>query len=274
MRRTRKSFIECPHGRGLALSAVGQRRYVKERSSATLVFTDLAFERKLSQRAMRTMESSQLSIQSSQAQAFAGLIVRERNPETLEFPFSTLNSFTTSNEQFFVRSHFGVPKLKCDAWRLVIEGAVKQPCEIAYDELLQMPFRTLTMTLECAGNSRIFLSPKVGGVQWELGAVSNAEWTGVPLAAVLKRAGVKPGAGEVVLAGADNGTITKEPVSPGKIHYSRSLPLAKALMQEVHSGLRNEWRDVTAFAWISVASHSPWVVWDGLGQVADANRCH
>jgi DMSO/TMAO reductase YedYZ molybdopterin-dependent catalytic subunit len=179
------------------------------------------------------MESSQLSIQSSQAQAFAGLIVRERNPENLEFPFSTLNSFITSNEQFFVRSHFGVPKLKCDAWRLVIEGAVKQPCEMAYDELLQMPFRTLTMTLECAGNSRIFLSPKVGGVQWELGAVSNAEWTGVPLAAVLKRAGVKTGAGEVVLEGADNGTITKEPVSPGKIHYSRSLPLAKALMPEV-----------------------------------------
>ena len=83
------------------------------------------------------------------------------------------------------------------------------------------------------GNSRIFLSPKVGGLQWELGAVSTAEWTGVPLAAVLKRAGVKAGATEVVLEGADNGAITKEPVSPGKIHYARSLPLAKALMPEV-----------------------------------------
>jgi DMSO/TMAO reductase YedYZ molybdopterin-dependent catalytic subunit len=142
---------------------------------------------------MRNMQSSERSIRSSEAQAFAGLIVRERNPENLEFPFSALNSVITSNEQFFVRSHFGVPKLERDAWRLVIEGGVKQSCQIAYHELVQMPSRTLTMTLECAGNSRIFLLPKVGGVQWELGAVGNAEWTGVPLAAVLKRAGIRRG---------------------------------------------------------------------------------
>ena len=179
------------------------------------------------------MQSSERSNRSSEAQAFAGLIVRERNPENLEFPFSALNSFVTSNEQFFVRSHFGVPKLERDAWRLIIKGRVRQPCEFAFDELVLMPSRTLTMTLECAGNSRIFLSPKVGGLQWELGAVGNAEWTGVPLAAVLKRAGVKAGAVEVVLEGADSGAIAKEPVSPGKIHYARSLPLAKALMPEV-----------------------------------------
>jgi DMSO/TMAO reductase YedYZ molybdopterin-dependent catalytic subunit len=183
--------------------------------------------------AMRSVESSELSVRSSETQAFAGLIVRERNPENLEFPFSALSSFITSNEQFFVRSHFGVPNLERDGWRLLIEGRVEKPCEMGYDELLRMPSRTVTMTLECAGNSRIFLSPKVGGLQWELGAVSNAEWTGVPLAAVLKRAGVRAGAMEVVLEGADNGVITKEPVSPGKIHYARSLPLAKALMPEV-----------------------------------------
>lgn len=182
---------------------------------------------------MKDIEASELSVRGSETQAFAGLIVRERNPENLEFPFSALNSFITSNEQFFVRSHFVVPKLECDSWRLAIEGRVKEPCEIGYEELLRLPSRTVTMTLECAGNSRTFLSPKVGGLQWELGAVSNAEWTGVPLAAVLKRAGVKAGATEVVLEGADNGAITKEPVSPGKIHYARSLPLAKALMPEV-----------------------------------------
>ena len=104
------------------------------------------------------MQPSERSKRSSEAQAFAGLIVRERNPENLEFPFSALNSFVTSNEQFFVRSHFGVPKLERDAWRLIIEGRVRQRREIAYDELVQIPSRTVTMTLECAGNSRIFLS--------------------------------------------------------------------------------------------------------------------
>lgn len=182
---------------------------------------------------MKETDAGELSVRSAETQAFAGLIVRDRNPENLEFPFSALNSFITSNEQFFVRSHFDVPKLETDGWRLIIEGRVEKPCEIGYDELLNMPSRTVTMTLECAGNSRIFLSPKVGGLQWELGAVSNAEWTGVPLAAVLKRAGIRAGAIEVVLEGADHGVITKEPVSPGKIHYARSLPLAKALMPEV-----------------------------------------
>jgi DMSO/TMAO reductase YedYZ molybdopterin-dependent catalytic subunit len=167
------------------------------------------------------------------AQPFAGLIVRDREPENLEFPFSTLNSLVTSNEQFFVRNHFAVPKLERDGWRLRIEGLVKHPCEISYDALLKMPSRTVLMTLECAGNSRIFLSPKVSGLQWELGAVGNAEWTGVPLAAVLKQAGVKAGAIEVVLEGADSGEIKKEPQSPGKIHFAHSLPLAKALMPEV-----------------------------------------
>jgi DMSO/TMAO reductase YedYZ molybdopterin-dependent catalytic subunit len=168
-----------------------------------------------------------------EAQPFTGLIVRDRDPENLEFPFSALNSLITSTEQFFVRSHFAVPKLERDDWRLSIEGLVKNPCQITYNELLSMPARTVMMTLECAGNSRIFLSPKVSGLQWELGAVGNAEWTGVPLAAVLKRAGVKSGAVEVVLEGADSGEIKKEPVSPGKIHFARGLPLAKALMPEV-----------------------------------------
>jgi DMSO/TMAO reductase YedYZ molybdopterin-dependent catalytic subunit len=189
--------------------------------------------RKIQLNAMKGTEASDSPRRNLQRQTFAGLIVRERNPENLEFPFSALNSFVTSKEEFFVRSHFGVPKLDLDAWRLAIEGCVKEPYEIGYDELLRMPARSVTMTLECAGNSRIFLSPKVGGLQWELGAVSTAEWTGVPLAAVLKRAGVKAGATEVVLEGADSGAITKEPVSPGKIHYARSLPLAKALMPEV-----------------------------------------
>jgi DMSO/TMAO reductase YedYZ molybdopterin-dependent catalytic subunit len=51
-----------------------------------------------------------------------------------------------------------------------------------------MRSETPVATLECAGNSRVFLVPQVPGAQWELGAVSNAEWTGVPLRALLERA--------------------------------------------------------------------------------------
>lgn len=50
------------------------------------------------------------------------------------------------------------------------------------------------MTLECAGNGRSTMEPKTSGEQWNLGAVSTAEWTGVPLLEVLQRAGVQPSA--------------------------------------------------------------------------------
>lgn len=167
------------------------------------------------------------------APPFAGLIIREKEPENLEFPFSALNSFITPNDQFFVRSHFSVPKLERRTWRLKIQGQVEHSCELSYEDIIKMPSCTVTMALECAGNSRIFLSPKSSGLQWELGAVGNAEWRGVPLAALLKRAGLKEGAVEVVLEGADNGEIKKEPQSPGKIHFARGIPLAKALSPEV-----------------------------------------
>jgi DMSO/TMAO reductase YedYZ molybdopterin-dependent catalytic subunit len=87
---------------------------------------------------------------------------------------------------------------------------------------------TIPATLECAGNGRVFLVPKVKGVQWELGAVGNAEWTGVSLGELLPRAGVKDGALEVILEGADAGAISEPPKPAGKIHYARSIPLGKA----------------------------------------------
>jgi len=92
-----------------------------------------------------------------------------------------------------------------------------------------MPSRTITATLECAGNNRIFLEPKAKGVQWALGAVGNASWTGVPLAALLERAKPKAGAIEAILDGADEGEVDKTPTPAGKISYCRSLPLEKAL---------------------------------------------
>src|ERR1043166_5535213 len=84
--------------------------------------------------------------------SFTGLIIREREPENLEFPFSALNSAWTPNEQFFVRSHFAVPNLDRKSWRLRIEGAVQRPFELTYDELAGMQARTVATVLECAGN--------------------------------------------------------------------------------------------------------------------------
>lgn len=157
-----------------------------------------------------------------------GLIVREQEPLNLEMPFSTLSGFITPNESFYVRCHFPVPEIAAADWRLKIEGEVGAPFELTYDELLAMKTETIAATLECAGNNRIFLEPKVKGVQWGLGAVGNASWKGVPLSALLERAKIRAGALEVILEGADEGEVDKSPKPAGRISFSRSLPLTKA----------------------------------------------
>ena len=169
-----------------------------------------------------------LGLAQGTGQGQAALIPRQQNPDNLEYPFHTLDRFITPNELFYVRSHFPVPKLDAGGWRLKVEGAVERPLNLTYEEIRRMPSRTLTATLECTGNSRAFLVPKAKGVPWELGAVSNAEWTGVPLAALLDRAGVKDRAVEVILEGADSGTINDDPKPAGPIHFARSLPLERA----------------------------------------------
>jgi DMSO/TMAO reductase YedYZ molybdopterin-dependent catalytic subunit len=156
------------------------------------------------------------------------LIVREQDPLNLEMPFSSLDGFITPNESFYVRCHFPVPEIAVANWRLKIEGEVDAPCELSYDDLRAMPSQTIAATLECAGNNRIFLEPKAKGVQWGLGAVGNANWTGVLLSTVLERAKVKDGAIEVILDGADEGTVDKTPTPAGKISFCRSLLLEKA----------------------------------------------
>lgn len=164
--------------------------------------------------------------------AFPGMIVRMRQPLNLEFPFSELKALETPQEQFYVRNHFAVPKLDANAFRLSIEGHVEQPLKLSLADLAALGESTLGNTLECAGNGRIFLIPQVRGLQWGHGAVGNARWTGTPLAAVLERAKVKPGAMEVILVGEDVGAVAGDNPSPGPIPFDRSIPMEKAMKPE------------------------------------------
>ena len=162
----------------------------------------------------------------------AGLIIRQKEPKNLETPFDQADSFLTLTELFYIRSHFPAPKLDLASYQLRIDGAVRNPFSLSYRELRDMPSETRVATLECAGNGRVFLVPQVEGAQWELGAVGNAEWTGVPLVALLERAGMEGDACEIVLEGADRGTPDIEPKPPCPIFYARSLPRNKAVQRE------------------------------------------
>jgi DMSO/TMAO reductase YedYZ molybdopterin-dependent catalytic subunit len=162
-----------------------------------------------------------------------GLIIRQIEPKNLETPFGQVDSFLTPTELFYVRSHFPTPSLDAGSYQLRIDGAVNKPLVFGHEELRRMPSETRVATLECAGNSRVFLVPQVDGAQWELGAVGNAEWTGVPLAHLLERAGLREDVCEIVLEGADRGIPREPPLPPNPISYARSLPRDKAMGREV-----------------------------------------
>ncbi len=163
----------------------------------------------------------------------------------MECPFRTLDSPITPNNQFFVRTHFPMPVIHASDWQLTVDGEVERELSLSYSDLLELPAKTAVVLLECAGNGRAQLGPKTKGLLWESGAVSTAEWTGVPLSAVLKIAWVKEGAIEVILQGADSGVIADEPTSPGAIAFERSLPLTKAIRPEVFLAYKLNGKDLT-----------------------------
>jgi DMSO/TMAO reductase YedYZ molybdopterin-dependent catalytic subunit len=131
----------------------------------------------------------------------------------------------TPNPVFYVRNHFPIPSFE-PSWKLAIAGAVARPTELTYDQVLALPRRTLVVTLECAGNGRADLQPHAEGEPWQYGAVSTAEWSGVPLSALLETAGLLPTACEVLIAGADCGPV---PAVNQSLAFVRSLPRSQAL---------------------------------------------
>ncbi|MBS1989075.1 MAG: sulfite oxidase [Cyanobacteria bacterium SZAS LIN-3] len=157
-------------------------------------------------------------------------IVRSVDPEVLEYPFDKLTA-CTPNDLFYVRDHFPRPQIDLATWSLAVEGTVAEPLKLSYEEILALPSRSVTVTLECAGNNRTFLNPPVKGVQWDLGGVSNAVWTGVPVRDIVSRAGLLPQTLELVFDGADEGNPDDSLPSP--ISFARSLPLHKALAEDV-----------------------------------------
>jgi DMSO/TMAO reductase YedYZ molybdopterin-dependent catalytic subunit len=174
-----------------------------------------------------------------------GLIIRQKDPNNLEMPFELLDDFITPTELFYVRSHFSVPELNVNSYRLSIRGAVRRELSLSYADVRALPSHTVVATLECAGNSRVFLVPPAPGAQWELGAVGNAEWTGVPLSALLNHAGLADEVCELVLEGADRGVPKEEPKPPGEISYVRSIPRKRALEPDVLIAYSMNGQDLT-----------------------------
>jgi sulfite oxidase len=154
------------------------------------------------------------------------LTVRVSRPFDAETPVRAFTSFLTPNDHFFVRSHFGPPSAETigeSQWTLHVGGAVERSNEFTMESLKQFEPVTITAVLQCSGNGRAYHRPRVPGVQWERGAVGNAQWTGVRLRDVLQAAGVRAEARHVMFQGADRPVVATVPL------FVRSIPLEKAL---------------------------------------------
>lgn len=154
------------------------------------------------------------------------LVIVKKDPLNAEAPLSALRERLTPTGQFYVRNNFQVPAIAPDTWRLRVDGAVMQPVVLTWGELQALPTRTITATLECAGNSRVGFSPLPEGEPWGLGAVSTAVWRGVALRAALQLAGLRDSVVEILFEGADSGRREGYDMP---IPFARSLPVANAL---------------------------------------------
>jgi DMSO/TMAO reductase YedYZ molybdopterin-dependent catalytic subunit len=153
----------------------------------------------------------------------AGLVVHRAHPLNCETPLPALTGgVVMPNARFYIRNHFQIPDLDSATWRLEVSGLVGRPLSLSLAQLRALPSQSAVITLECAGNGRAGLDPRVSGEQWGVGAVSTAEWTGVLLTEVLERAGLQRDARALVFRGADSGQVEAR---DGSVHFERSLPV-------------------------------------------------
>ncbi|WP_405860381.1 sulfite oxidase [Streptomyces sp. NBC_00090] len=138
-------------------------------------------------------------------------------------PLEALRYDVTPPGLHYVLVHYDIPATDADGWRLTVGGRVLRPLALDVDGLRARPSVTRRVTLECAGNGRARLKPRPVSQPWLVEAVGTADWTGVPLAALLAEAGAAEDAVEAVFTGADHG------VERGvEQDYRRSLPLSVA----------------------------------------------
>src|SRR5260370_35785087 len=142
------------------------------------------------------------------------MIGQTSRPPQLETPFQVFNDGAiTPNNAFFVRYHLSdVPyAVDPDKFTLEIKGKVDKPLKLTLKDIKKLKAVELVAVNQCSGNSRRFFNPRVAGGQLGNGAMGNARWKGVPLKAVLDKAGVQHGARQVTFDGLDVPVSDKTP---------------------------------------------------------------
>jgi len=161
------------------------------------------------------------------------MVVHGTDPYNAEpAPHALASGHLTPVDMFYTRNHGPVPDLDPETWRLRVDGLVATPLELTR-KALQEDFeqRTVTATLQCAGNRRADLNlvRRVPGEDlWGPGATSTATWTGAALAEVLRAAGLQGDARHACFSAPDLTGLAHPPQT-----YGSSVEIHKALSDEV-----------------------------------------
>jgi sulfane dehydrogenase subunit SoxC len=142
-------------------------------------------------------------------------------------PLEALRYDVTPVGLHYLLTHYDIPAVDPDTWRLSVDGHVARPQTLGLDDLRAMPSVTVTVTMECAGNGRARLNPRPVSQPWLNEAVGTAAWTGVALTTVLERAGPRSGAVDVRFTGADHGIERGVEQS-----YARGLPVSDPAFED------------------------------------------
>lgn len=148
-------------------------------------------------------------------------------PHSLDTRTIQKSSFITPPDEFYVVQHYGPTVVDPTGYKLRLSGHVNKPLELTLEELKRRPRKELIAGFECSGNNPARLNTLVG----------NAHWAGTSVAGLLKDAGLKSTAREVVFFGADHGT---EEIAHGggqpqeyEQNFARSLSLEDAMNPDV-----------------------------------------
>jgi len=116
-------------------------------------------------------------------------------PPGTDLDIPGLASFITPNNDFYrVDTAIVLPEVDPTSWQLRIHGMVSREITITFDELLRRPLIEDYVTLCC-------VSDPVGGPY-----IGNAKWLGASLASLLRQAGIKAGADQLMCTSVDGFT--------------------------------------------------------------------
>jgi sulfane dehydrogenase subunit SoxC len=132
-------------------------------------------------------------------------------------PLQDLDGMITPSSLHFERHHAGVPDLDAATHEILVHGLVERPLVFTMADLRRYPSQSHIYFVECSGNSRAEWTGSAPDPQQSAGLMSSSEWTGVPLSALLKEAGLKPQAKWVIAEGGD------------ACMMARSIPVEKCL---------------------------------------------